>query len=47
MTSLQSFMLFGHGGYLNRGCEAIVRSTATILSNVMVAGIPAKVVKEL
>lgn len=28
---MKTFLLFGHGGYYNRGCEAIVRSTATLL----------------
>ena len=28
-----NILMFAHGGSLNRGCEAIVRSTATIIKN--------------
>lgn len=30
-----NIVLFGHGGYTNRGCEAIVRSTVEMLKNKM------------
>lgn len=29
-----TFLLYGHGGYGNRGCEAIVRSTSSLVSGI-------------
>ncbi|MHB9131492.1 MAG: polysaccharide pyruvyl transferase family protein [Armatimonadota bacterium] len=35
MTQQKTVLLVGHGGYYNRGCEAIVRSTVALLRQVL------------
>lgn len=35
MQSAKRFLLVGHGGFYNRGCEAIVRCTVDIIRNVI------------